>query len=173
MEPWQQLDQATPDEARQLLRTCCGSRRWVERMINRRPFRNRERLLSAARNEWATLATADWLEAFSHHPMIGDRAALAARFPDTAHLSETEQAGVAGAGEDVLSALADENVAYKNRFGHIFIVCASGQTAAQMLANLRARLTNDPGTELSIAVEEQAKITALRLDALNFQTSPT
>jgi 2-oxo-4-hydroxy-4-carboxy-5-ureidoimidazoline decarboxylase len=135
-------------------------------MVNRRPFRTRERLMAAARSEWATLATADWLEAFSHHPRIGDRADLTVRFPNTAHLSEGEQAGVAGAADDVLSALAEENVAYQQRFGHIFIVCASGQTAEQVLGTLRARLSNDPGTELAIAAAEQAKITALRLDTL-------
>jgi len=129
--------------------------------------------MSAARHEWATLDIADWLEAFSHHPLIGDRAALADRFPETAHLSQREQAGVAEAGEDVLSALAAENAAYREHFGHIFIICASGLTAEPLLAALRARLTNDPGTELGIAVEEQAKITALRLDALNFQEGDT
>lgn len=173
MEPWRQIDAAALDEARQLLRTCCGSERWVQRMLKRRPFRSRERLMSAARHEWATLDIADWLEAFSHHPVIGDRSALAARFPDTAQLSENEQAGVSGAREEVLSALADENNAYKDRFGHIFIVCASGHTAVEMLAKLRARLPNDPATELSIAVEEQAKITARRLDGLNFRQSDT
>ena len=173
MEPWRLLDEAAPDEARRLLRGCCGSARWVERMLKRRPFRSRDRLLSAARHEWATLDIADWLEAFSQHPAIGDRAALAARFPDTAHLSEREQAGVTSAGEDVLSALAADNAAYQERFGHIFIICASGLTAERMLAALRARLSNDPGTELRTAVEEQAKITALRLDALNFQEGHT
>ena len=135
-------------------------------MLKRRPFRSRERLMAAAHYEWVTLDPADWLEAFSHHPMIGDRAALAARFPDTAHLSGHEQAGVTGAGEDVLSALASENLVYKERFGHIFIVCASGLTAEQMLAKLRARLSNDPGTEFQVAAVEQERITALRLDAL-------
>lgn len=173
MEPWRQIDAASLDEARLLLRTCCGSERWVQRMMARRPFGDRPRLMSAARDEWISLAPADWLEAFSHHPMIGDRAALAARFPDTAQLSENEQAGVSGAREEVLSALADENNAYQDRFGHIFIVCASGHTAVEILAKLRARLPNDPATELNIAVEEQAKITALRLDGLNFRASPT
>ncbi|MEO8679216.1 MAG: 2-oxo-4-hydroxy-4-carboxy-5-ureidoimidazoline decarboxylase [Vicinamibacterales bacterium] len=166
MAPWQRLDEAAPDEARQLLRGCCGSGRWVERMLKRRPFRTRERLMAAAHYEWVTLDPADWLEAFSHHPMIGDRAALAARFPDTAHLSENEQAGITGAAEDVLSPLAGENLAYQERFGHIFIVCASGLTAGQMLAKLRARLSNDPGTEFQVAAVEQEKITVRRLDAI-------
>ena len=173
MEPCQRLDEAAPDEARRLLKTCCGSVRWVDRMLRRRPFRTREKLMSAARQEWTTLDAADWLEAFSHHPMIGDRAALAARFPDTAHRADREQAGVAGAADDVLSALGTENAAYRERFGHIFIICATGLTAAQMLAALRSRLHNDPGTEFHLAAAEQEKITALRLDALNIQAGHT
>ena len=166
MEPWRRLDDAAPDEARRLLRTCCGSSRWVERMIARRPFGTRTGLHAAARDEWFSLENKDWLEAFSHHPQIGDRASLAKRFPQTAHLSEKEQAGVSNAAEETLTALANENAAYRQKFGHIFIVCASGQTAEQMLTKLRARMTNDPATEIRIAAGEQAKITELRLDAL-------
>ena len=136
-------------------------------MIARRPFGSRSRLQQAARVEWLSLMKDDWLEAFSHHPQIGDRASLAKRFPDTAQLSANEQSGVNNAGEAVLSALASENAAYKEKFGHIFIVCASGQTAEQMLAKLRARMPNDPETEIRIAAGEQAKITELRLDLLS------
>ncbi len=134
-------------------------------MLARRPFGSRDALLTAAREEWWALAPDDWLEAFSHHPRIGDRAALAARFPATHHLSSREQAAVGDATEDVLTALADANQAYVDRFGFIFIVCATGKTANEMLELLRERLPNDRATELRIAAEEQAKITALRLDA--------
>jgi 2-oxo-4-hydroxy-4-carboxy-5-ureidoimidazoline decarboxylase len=167
MEPWHRLDRAAPDEARRLLRTCCGSSRWVDRMMARRPYGTRSGLHAAAREEWLSLANEDWLEAFSHHPQIGDRASLAKRFPETAHLSANEQSGVNSAADATLSALASENAAYKEKFGHIFIVCASGQTAEQMLATLRARITNDPATEIRIAAGEQAKITELRLDHLS------
>ena len=129
----------------------------------RRPFGGDARLLRAARIEWFGLTEADWLEAFSHHPQIGDRASLAARFPATHDLSAKEQAGVGRAGDEVLSALANANQAYLDRFGFIFIVCATGKTAEEMLQLLRDRLPHDRATELRIAAEEQAKITALRL----------
>ena len=171
-----ELDAATDADARALLTRACGARRWVDRMMARRPFGGDARLLRAARIEWFGLTEADWLEAFSHHPQIGDRApaapkhpseggSLAARFPASHDLSATEQAGVARAGGDVLSALADANQAYLDRFGFIFIVCATGKTAEEMLALLRARLSNNRATELRNAAEEQAKITALRLGA--------
>ena len=132
-------------------------------MLVRRPFGSREALLKAARDEWFSLLPGDWLEAFSHHPPIGDRASLAARFPATHHLSEREQAGVGDARAEVLTALAEANQAYADRFGFIFIVCASGKSAEEMLRLLRARLPNDRDTELQVAAEEQANITALRL----------
>jgi 2-oxo-4-hydroxy-4-carboxy-5-ureidoimidazoline decarboxylase len=163
MEPWRRLDLAAPDEARGLLRTCCGSARWVERMTARRPFGGREALLAAARDEWFALTPADWREAFDHHPRIGDRDALRRRFAAPRRLSENEQAGVDGAPEEVLTALAEGNRAYEDRFGYIFIVCATGRSAGEMLALLRARIANDPDTEIRIAAEEQARITELRL----------
>ena len=159
----QAINTASPEAARQILMRACGSTRWVDRMMQRRPFGNDARLLFAARNEWFGLTEADWLEAFSHHPRIGDRAELETRFPTTHGLSAKEQARVGGATADVLSALADANEAYFNRFGFIFIVCATGKSAEEMLALLRLRLTNERSAELRIAAEEQARITALRL----------
>ncbi len=132
-------------------------------MMQRRPFRANAKLLFAARNEWFGLSEQDWLEAFSHHPQIGDRASLAARFPATHDLSAKEQSSVASAAPDVIDELAQANETYLDRFGFIFIVCATGKSAAEMLALLRDRLRNDRATELRTAVEEQAKITALRL----------
>ena len=146
-----------------MLSRACGSARWVDRMMERRPFGSDARLLRTARIEWFGLTEADWLEAFSHHPQIGDRASLAARFPATHDLSAQEQAGVGGARDAVLDALAEANAAYLDRFGFIFIVCATGKSADEMLALLRARLPNNRATELRNAAEEQAKITALRL----------
>lgn len=163
MERWQAIDAAAPAEAARLLEACCGSRRWVERMLARRPFGSREAALAAARAEWLALGPGDWREAFGHHPEIGDREALRRRFALSGHLSEREQAGVDGAAEDVLAALAEGNRRYRERFGFIFIVCATGRSAAEMLALLRSRLSNDPEAEVRVAAEEQAKITALRL----------
>jgi 2-oxo-4-hydroxy-4-carboxy-5-ureidoimidazoline decarboxylase len=163
MDTWQSIDRASPEEARRLLARACGSSRWVERMLGRRPFGSREALLSAARAEWDTLDERDWREAFTHHPKIGDREALRERFPSTHALSAREQAGVDRALDAVLDALADGNRRYEERFGYIFIVCASGLSAGEMLAMLNARLENDPRHEIRIAAGEQAKITALRL----------
>jgi 2-oxo-4-hydroxy-4-carboxy-5-ureidoimidazoline decarboxylase len=159
------INSATPEAAREILARACGSRRWVDRMMARRPFANDAKLLMAARVEWFALGESDWLEAFAHHPRIGDRASLEARFPKTHDLSSKEQAAVGAAREDVLTALADLNQQYYDRFGFIFIVCAAGKTAEEMLALLRERLPHDRATELRTAVDEQAKITALRLSS--------
>jgi 2-oxo-4-hydroxy-4-carboxy-5-ureidoimidazoline decarboxylase len=132
-------------------------------MIARRPFADGTASLEAARVEWFALGREDWLEAFSHHPKIGDVESLRGRFPATHELSTREQAAVLDASDSTLAALADANRAYEEKFGYIFIVCASDRTAEEMLAFLRARLSNDPGTEIRIAAEEQARITALRL----------
>lgn len=158
-----ELDVAVDADARAILTRACGSSRWVDRMMARRPFGSDARLFRTARIEWFGLTEVDWLEAFAHHPRIGDRASLAERFPATHDLSAKEQSSVSGASEDMLSALAEANQAYLDRFGFIFIVCATGKTAEEMLALLRARLPNDRATELRNAAEEQAKITALRL----------
>jgi 2-oxo-4-hydroxy-4-carboxy-5-ureidoimidazoline decarboxylase len=166
MEPWRRLDEADTAGARDLLRSCCGSSRWVDQMVARRPFGDQPSLLAAARDKWFALGEEEWREAFSHHPKIGDRETLERRFAATRHLSEREQKGVEGAGEDVLTALADANRVYEQTFGYIFIVCASGRSAEEMLALLGARLGNDPATEIRVAASEQADITALRLNGL-------
>jgi 2-oxo-4-hydroxy-4-carboxy-5-ureidoimidazoline decarboxylase len=163
MELWRQVDEAGADEARRLLQRACGSRRWVERMVAARPFGSQPALLSAARREWSALSKADWLEAFRHHPKIGDRESLRQRFAATYDLSEREQTGVSGAPEATLTALAERNQAYEDRFGYLFIVCAAGLSADEMLARLESRIGNDPAVEIRIAADEQAKITALRL----------
>ena len=163
MEEWQAINAADPEDARRLLGACCGSERWVERMMRCRPFASRETVLSAAREVWLALDETDWKEAFDQHPKIGDQDALRHRFPESHHLSAREQAGVDGAHRDVLAELASRNHEYEERFGYIFIVCATGKSADEMLALLRERLTNNPADEIRVAAEEQAKITALRL----------
>ena len=153
-------------DTRAALLRCCGSRRWADAMLARRPFASMADLLAAADAVWAGLDRADWLEAFAAHPRIGDLGGLRKKFAATAHWSAGEQAGVAGAAEAVLRDLADGNRRYEERFGHIFIVCATGKTAAEMLRLLRARLPNEPAAELAVAAAEQAKITRLRLEKL-------
>lgn len=132
-------------------------------MVARRPFGSRAALLTAASDEWHTLGPDDWREAFGHHPKIGDRDAQRTRFAMTRDLSEKEQAGIKGASDVVLHALADGNRAYEDKFGYIFIVCATGKNAEDMLALLQERLGNNPETEIHIAAEEHANITVIRL----------
>jgi 2-oxo-4-hydroxy-4-carboxy-5-ureidoimidazoline decarboxylase len=150
------------------LARCCGARRWVEGMIAARPFVSSAALYDAAERVWSGLTREDYREAFSHHPRIGeDPAALRARFPETAAWAQGEQAGVARADDATLAALAANNRRYFERFGYIFIVCASGKSAAEMADLLAARLDNAPDVELAIAAREQARITRLRLEKLS------
>jgi allantoicase len=161
------LNAASTDAATAALGRCCGAQRWAVAMAAARPFTSRAHLFGVADTAWWRLADGDWLEAFTHHPRIGaDIDALRAKFRATASLSEGEQAGIQGAGDAVLHELAAGNISYEARFGHIFIVCASGLTAAEMLSRLQARMGNDPAPELRIAAGEQARITRLRLERL-------
>ena len=156
----------TADQAASELSRCCGARRWISAMVARRPFKDAEDLYSASEQVWWSLDREDWLEAFSHHPKIGDRAGLARRLASTASWSKKEQEGVSGSSEEILSRLADGNIKYQEKFGYIFIVCASGKAADEMLSILESRLDNAPGDELRIAAAEQIKITRLRLEKL-------
>jgi 2-oxo-4-hydroxy-4-carboxy-5-ureidoimidazoline decarboxylase len=167
-EPHALLNRLPPPAAHAALARCCGSTRWVERMLGHRPFASTPALLALADQVWNSLERADYLEAFSHHPQIGaDLAELEKKFASTAAWSASEQAGAGSADRATLEALRDENRVYLQRFGYIFIVCAAGKSAAEMLALLRARLDNDFATELQIAASEQAKITKLRLEKLS------
>lgn len=162
-----ELDRLDEEALRERLRACCGARRWVDAMLAARPFGDAAGLFAAAASSADALEPADWLEAFSHHPRIGDLAGLRARFGARAgSWSEGEQAAAAGASDDVLADLAEANRLYEDRFGHLFIVCATGRSAAEMLATLEGRLPNDPPSELRVAAGEQRKITRLRLEKL-------
>lgn len=148
---------------------CCGSSRWARQMAAARPFGSVEAMAGTADAIGAVLDRADWLEAFAAHPTIGagtDKAGKAAQAGQAARWSDEEQAGVADAAERTTRRLADANRDYEARFGYIFIVCATGKTADEMLALLEARLRHDAGEELPIAAEEQRKITRLRLRKL-------
>lgn len=153
-------------DARAELLRCCGSSRWADGMVRARPFRDAEHLFAEAAWLWAQTGPEDWHEAFKHHPRIGDVSQLRAKFAATATWSSQEQGGVTGADEAVLRGLAEGNTEYERRFGFIFLVCATGKSAAEMLALLRARLDNPPDEELRIAAGEQAKITRIRLEKL-------
>lgn len=144
---------------------CCGSSRWAREMASRRPYGTREALFDAAGRRWAALTKPDRLEAFEHHPRIGERQ-LREKFGATAPWAGQEQSGVRTATEDLLAALAQGNRDYERRFGHIFLVCATGKSAAEMLEILRRRMANASDVEFEEACGEQAKITRLRLEKL-------
>ena len=160
------LNALPPGEAERELLTCCASREWARRMAAARPFANERALLEKAATVWWGLGEADWREAFRGHPRIGEHRAEAGQSPREQAWSAGEQAGMSTAAEDTQRALAEGNRAYDERFGFIYIVCASGKTADEILSILQRRLAHDPATELRTAAEEQRKITHLRLEKL-------
>ncbi|MGB7921816.1 MAG: 2-oxo-4-hydroxy-4-carboxy-5-ureidoimidazoline decarboxylase [Pyrinomonadaceae bacterium] len=145
---------------------CCGSMNWAREMAARRPFADVASLMEAAERIWRGLGEQDWLEAFSAHPKIGGRRAQKPQDAQAQVWSNDEQAGARGMDDATQDELAAANSAYEAKFGYIFIVCATGKTAAEMLALLRARLPNEPDVELHNAADEQSKITRLRLEKL-------
>jgi OHCU decarboxylase len=155
-----------PDEANRELLACCGSTRWAQAMVMRRPFDNEDELKRAADHVWWALDHDDWLEAFKRHPRIGGTKSEVAQSEQGARWSDGEQAGMREATNAVATELARLNDAYAERFGFIYIVCATGRRAEDLLDLLRARLTNDAASEIRVAAEEQRKITRLRLEKL-------
>ena len=151
-------------QAEALLLDCCGSARWAFKMAARRPFAGLNDLHEAADSIWQNLEPADWFEAFGRHPQIGEKAAIGS--VSSRRWAEGEQTGARVASESVKTKLAQGNRAYREKFGYIFIVCATGKSAEEMLALLEQRLQNDPAHELHIAAEQQSLITRLRLEKL-------
>lgn len=158
---------ALPPAARaEALATCCGATAWVAALNQQFPCATAEALYGEAARIWYNLSETDWREAFTHHPKIGDVNALREKFASTATWAAGEQGAVRQASPGTLEALAAGNDAYEQKFGYIFIVCATGKSAAEMLALLQARLPNEPTPEIHLAMGEQAKITRLRLEKL-------
>lgn len=154
-------------DARDALLRCCGSEAWADAMLLGRPYDDDVALGLRADEVWWTLEPDAWLDAFAHHPRIGeDPDRLRRRFATTARWAGGEQAGVQSASDETLAALLTGNEEYEARFGHVFLICATGLSADQMLGALRRRLVNDPARERLIAAGEQAKITRLRLSKL-------
>ena len=137
-----QLNTLSLADARHAFMQCCTSSAWVNAMADARPYVDTDALFAHADAVWQQLAEGDYLEAFEGHPKIGDISSLRAKYANT---------------------LSQGNSEYEDKFGFIFIVCATGKSAAQMLALLQARLPNDRATELVNAVEEQSKIFHLRI----------
>jgi OHCU decarboxylase len=150
--------------AESLLMDCCGSAHWAASVASRRPFATVEALHKAADSIWWNSERADWLAAFRHHPQIGEKPASGSE--SARHWAEGEQTGARAATEEVKTRLARGNRAYLEKFGYIYIVCATGKSAAGMLAILEQRLQNDLASELSIAAEQQQLITRIRLEKL-------
>jgi 2-oxo-4-hydroxy-4-carboxy-5-ureidoimidazoline decarboxylase len=141
---------------------CCGSKAWAEALTARRPIADEASLLRLSDQVWDGLPAPDWLEAFATHPRIGERKAPVRASAQSAAWSAQEQQASA-ADETVQSALAEGNREYERKFGRVFLVCATGKSAAEILAILKRRLQNGEATELREAAEEQRKITNLRL----------
>ena len=160
------LDALPADQAAELLRSCCGSSRWVNEMVARRPHGTLPNLLAAAAAAWRDTGPADWDEAFAHHPRIGESRAAAPVSETARGWSAREQGGLDLTDAAVGAALASGNCEYERRFGRIFIVHAGGKSPEQLLENLRGRLLNPPDEELRVAAGEQGKITMLRLGTL-------
>ena len=152
------LNAADEATARAALLRCCGSKQWADSMLAGRPFHDEPALLSSAESVWWALDCSDWLEAFSAHPKIGEK--------KLAEWASQEQSGVGSEPASILESLAKGNEEYERRFGWIFLVHATGKTAAELLDLLHIRLTNESTKELRVAAGEQAKITELRLNKL-------
>ncbi len=158
------FNQLSIQESEKILTECCGSSKWVSTLLNNRPFKDITHLMQLSNDIWYNQCKeVDWLESFTHHPKIGDVKSLTEKFASTVHLTEKEQAGVTSASIEVIEKLAKANQDYEKKFGFIFIVCATGKTAAEMLRLLEDRLSNSKADELNIAKGEQQKISLLRL----------
>ncbi|HEY0547632.1 MAG TPA: 2-oxo-4-hydroxy-4-carboxy-5-ureidoimidazoline decarboxylase [Pyrinomonadaceae bacterium] len=160
-----QLNAMTQEEAVAALLQCCGSLKWARKVADERPFDDMRELLLTADHVWWSLDALDWLEAFSAHPKIGEKKAAPVA-SESSRWSQEEQAGASRAAVETLDELTLANHDYERRFGYIFIVCATGKSADEMLALMHERLKNEPDTELRIAAEEQRRITHLRLEKL-------
>jgi 2-oxo-4-hydroxy-4-carboxy-5-ureidoimidazoline decarboxylase len=145
---------------------CCGSNNWVNKMLPFFPADDMVELINDAEDQWYECSEADWLEAFTHHPKIGDVESLKKKFASTAQWASGEQGAVGEASQQTLEALAKGNDDYEQKFGFIFIVCATGKSAQEMLQLLEARLPNSREDEIKIAMDEQNNITQLRIQKL-------
>ncbi len=154
------------NEAEKELLKCCGSREWAARVIAARPFNSVNDLILKADQIWWSLEPRYWLEAFHSHPKIGEKKPAAATAAEAQKWSADEQSGTRDSAAETMAALAELNREYEERFGFIFIVCASGKSSEEMLSILRHRLSNSREEELQIAAAEQAEITQLRLRKL-------
>lgn len=163
LDQFNELDAPTQQEA---LARCCGAEHWVKQMVAKAPFASKDQLLYFANYLWENAQEESWKEAFTHHPKIGDIDSLAKKYASTKQWAQGEQKGMATADNTTLQELATGNAAYEKKFGYIFIVCATGKSAKEMLDLLNERLPNSEEDEIMIAMKEQQKITTIRLEKL-------
>lgn len=161
-----ELNTLPRDQAEACFRDCCAAEPWVQGMTDNRPYASRDELMAQSRHLWPTLTESDWLQAFEAHPQIGDVDSLRKKYASTKALASGEQAGARTADEAILRRLKQSNDAYLAKFGFIFIVCATGKSADEMLELLETRLPNTREQEIDNAAREQAKITGIRLEKL-------
>lgn len=156
------------DEAKaiQALLQCCSAENWARLTVSHRPYKDLAALLLSATKNWQDMQQDDWLQAFDGHPKIGDPASLKKKYQATHQIAREEQANVQYASDQVIQDLAVANQRYLNRFGFIFIICATGKSAEEMLVSIQNRIHNTAEQELIIAAAEQHKITLLRLEKL-------
>ena len=162
----EELNSLTSVAAKAEFLKCCGSTRWAAGMTAARPFASPHDFAAKADEIWWSLSEEDWLEAFRAHPKIGEKKAATAQTEQAQNWSAQEQSGVVTAAVETITELAERNRQYEQRFGFIFIVCATGKSSEEMLQILKTRLPNEPGPEIRVAAEEQSKITQLRLQKL-------
>ena len=144
---------------------CCGSSKWIKQMTQQIPFKNEQHIRQCAEECWATCSEIDWLEAFGHHPRIGEKE-IEEKFSSTSGLASSEQSGIAMASKKTISGLVELNDKYFQKFGFIFIIFATGKSAEDMFSELKIRIKNDRKIELKIAAGEQLKIMQLRLEKM-------
>jgi len=154
-------NQLTDAEATRVLRTVCTAPRWVDEMVAARPYASVADMIQTADHALAQLTEADLDAALAGHPKIGSTSTETGGAQ-----SRREQSGVDASDAELAAALADGNRAYEERFGRIYLVCASGRSGPELLAILHERLRNDAVTELAVTRSELGKINRLRLERL-------
>ena len=160
------FDHLPVEEKSELLHKCCGARQWVNNMIELLPYEDLVQVLEDAEQVWYNCDESSWMEAFNNHPKIGDLSSLKNKFSSIKDLAGEEQSGVNKASEETLINLAKLNSQYEKQNGFIFIICATGLSADQMLETIKLRLVNQRQIELENAAEEQNKIIKIRLEKL-------
>lgn len=160
------INNANIEQAYRIFESCCCAPKWIESMTDARPFAQPIDVFTTSDACFRQLTEADYLSAFEGHPQIGNLQTLQDKYANTSESASHEQSGMSEADKSVLEEMHALNIQYLAKFGFIFIVCASGKSAQQMLDLIKSRINNEQHIELSIAGNEQAKITHIRLEKL-------